>query len=414
MDTRIGGDWVVTDDRKYIWDGWLQLAELDALDSESGGRARLLKTYVWGLDIAGQSGGGGSAGGGSAGRDAAAGIGGLLAVYDTSGTTTGGDPTADDKMFFYCYDANGNVGQLVDWRDSAVTPAGANWAASRVVAAYEYDPYGGIVSETGSYAASNRWCFSTREFDAVTGLGHWPARVYEAKTGRWGSRDPLEERPHPLVYSFLNNAPVRHIDPLGQYTKHIDIAWTDPTPGSAKSGLFDEKCILDNLQTIVNACCALPPQCKCGVLVTIRQTTQVIPAGAKAPPGLSPSLFTEEVYDPARGKSRTRCGGFSVLVKLDRTAPHPNKSLASIDGPIVILNTDNLLGQLNSPQADLCVTYANVLAHEIGWHGIADERDINAPGDFRSTSGVPVDKLFDATTPGFGAACDAIKRKLRN
>ncbi len=220
VDTRIGGDWVVTDDRKYIWDGWLQLAELDALDTESGGRARLLKTYVWGLDIAGQSGGGGSAGGGSAvggsaGRDAAAGIGGLLAVYDTSGTTTGGDPTADDKMFYYCYDVNGNAGQLVDWRDAAVTPAGANWAASRVVAAYEYDPYGGIVSETGSYAASNRWRFSTREFDAVTGLGHWPVRVYEAKTGRWGSRDPIGESDHQNLFAFNSNSSIERADPLG-------------------------------------------------------------------------------------------------------------------------------------------------------------------------------------------------------
>ncbi len=212
--TRIGGDWIVTDARKYIWDGWLQLAELDALDTESGGRARLLKTYVWGLDIAGQSGGGGSAGGGSAGsgsagRDAAAGIGGLLAVYDTSGTTTGGDPTADDKMFYYCYDANGHVGQLVDWRDAAVTPAGANWAASRVVAAYEYDPYGGIVSETGSYATSNRWRFSTREFDAVTGMGHWADWYYSPRQGRRTSRQHPDEddgfascAPHMIVVSL--------------------------------------------------------------------------------------------------------------------------------------------------------------------------------------------------------------------
>lgn len=41
-------------------------------------------------------------------------------------------PTDDDKQYIYFYDANGNVGQLLDWIDAAVAPPSATWSASRI------------------------------------------------------------------------------------------------------------------------------------------------------------------------------------------------------------------------------------------------------------------------------------------
>lgn len=193
------GAWEVTPTEKtrYIWDGWLQLAELDALNLDAQSRPKLLKTYVWGLDLSGS-------------RDGAAGIGGLLAVADNRGTTS----TSDDVAAAYCYEANGNVTQLVDCRQTAVTPNSDAWGAARLVAAYEYDAYGNVVAESGAYAAANRWRFSTREFDFHTGLGAWPARVYDST--RWIARDPIAETDGPLIYRFLANAPLMYIDADGR------------------------------------------------------------------------------------------------------------------------------------------------------------------------------------------------------
>lgn len=61
-------------------------------------------------------------------RNAAGGIGGLLAVRDET-VATGAD-------YVFCYDANGNVGQVVDL--SAPT------AAASLVARHEYAPCGQI------------------------------------------------------------------------------------------------------------------------------------------------------------------------------------------------------------------------------------------------------------------------------
>lgn len=82
--------------------------ELDGLAQEnppSDTRPQVLRKYTWGLDLSGQSGSPSYNGVHSAG-----GIGGLLAVYDTLATHS----TSNDKAYFYCYDANGNVCQLVD------------------------------------------------------------------------------------------------------------------------------------------------------------------------------------------------------------------------------------------------------------------------------------------------------------
>ena len=232
--------WVQTGDTKVVWAGWLLLLELDGTDSDA-----VLRKYTWGLDVAGQNGQFNS-------LESAGGIGGLLAVYDTNGTTTGQNPTEDDKTYVYLYDANGNVGQLVDWSDipdweiKQLTSA-QDWHADRLVARYEYDPYGNVVGpdtdsdgdwtdDAGPYATVNPFRFSTKYWDDETGLGYWGYRYYSPTLGRWISRDPIEETgaalvhrvaaktlsvsPDPVgverhVYVYVKNAPTMYVDPCG-------------------------------------------------------------------------------------------------------------------------------------------------------------------------------------------------------
>jgi len=108
-----------------------------------------LTKFTSGLDLSGQSGNApyqspfreeaGSAWGGvsesPAGLHGAGGIGGLLAMVDTKGTST----EADDGHLIYFHDANGNIGQVMDVRPTSAY-------CGQAVAKYEYYPFGGNLS----------------------------------------------------------------------------------------------------------------------------------------------------------------------------------------------------------------------------------------------------------------------------
>lgn len=103
------------------------------------------------------------------------------------------------------YDANGNVGQIIDWL-----------SGGRIVAYYEYDPYGGKLVATGAYAASNPFRFSTKCFEAeldypgttADGLYHYGERrnhdviILEAAP----SEGSYESRRFGLTLSSLPNS----------------------------------------------------------------------------------------------------------------------------------------------------------------------------------------------------------------
>jgi hypothetical protein len=50
------GTWDVSYEVRYVWDGWLLLAELD-------GQGNVLRSYAWGPDLSGTIGGAGEIGG---------------------------------------------------------------------------------------------------------------------------------------------------------------------------------------------------------------------------------------------------------------------------------------------------------------------------------------------------------------
>ena len=143
---------------------------------ESG--AETVTRYVWGLDL-------------SQSVQGAGGIGGLL-LQDT-GTATR----------LYTYEANGNVGQLVDGTTGAV------------VAHYEYDPFGTTLTASGTAAAANPFRFSTKYTDDETTLVYYGYRFYSPTLGRWLTRDPLGEDGGINLYAMLENNLIDFIDFLG-------------------------------------------------------------------------------------------------------------------------------------------------------------------------------------------------------
>ena len=165
-------DAVISFERKFVYDGWNLLVELDENNA-------LVRSYVWGLDL-------------SESRHGAGGVGGLLAVRNSDGST-----------HFVSYNGNGNVACLVD----------ASTGESSAI--YEYGPFGEPLRASGPMAYANPFRFSTKYTDVGSGLLYYGFRYYDPQPGRWLSRDPLTEIGGLNVFAFVANSPLHQVDALG-------------------------------------------------------------------------------------------------------------------------------------------------------------------------------------------------------
>ena len=159
----------------YIYDGWNLVCELDANSSLAK-----VRSHVWGLDLSGTAQGAG-------------GVGGLLYTYDY----------AMSASYIPAYDALGNIYAMIKASDGSVA------------ASYEYDAYGKMLRETGTYAASNPHQFSTKYTDCETGLVYYGHRYYSPSLGRFINKDPIEEQGGLNLYAFCTNNGVNSWDYLG-------------------------------------------------------------------------------------------------------------------------------------------------------------------------------------------------------
>jgi RHS repeat-associated protein len=143
----------------------------------------------------------------------AGGIGGLLCASSGTGSA----------KRLYSYDANGNVGALLE-------------ADGTMVAHYEYDPYGKALVADGPAAKANPYRFSTKYSDDETSLYYYGYRYYSADVGRWVSRDPIAEKGGNNVYQMSYNNIINFIDADGRVPLWVTILLTFTT---SATGLVD-------------------------------------------------------------------------------------------------------------------------------------------------------------------------------
>ena len=134
--------------------------------------------YYWGKDLSGT-------------LQGAGGVGGLLYI------------TVDGTIFIPCYDNNCNITRYLD-------------SSGATVAQYTYDAFGNTISQSGPLADLFRHRFSTKYFDAETGLYYYGYRFYHPLLMRWLNRDPLEEEGGLNLYTICKNAPLFTLDLLGK------------------------------------------------------------------------------------------------------------------------------------------------------------------------------------------------------
>ena len=125
---------------RHVYDGVQCIADLD----EQG---EVVASYTWG-----------------------AGIDNLLAV------------TIGDAVYYPLTDVQGTIWGYVE-------------ADNSIVARFEYDAWGNILSATSSVPALavNRYRFQCREWSAATSLVNFRARWYDSVTGRWLSAKLLND-----------------------------------------------------------------------------------------------------------------------------------------------------------------------------------------------------------------------------
>ena len=166
MSTSLGG-------LTIFHDGWNLIEERVA---NTNGTASTIH-YYWGKDLSGT-------------LQGAGGVGGLLYL------------TADGAVYVPFYDNNGNIMRYLD-------------ANGSTVAQYTYDAFGNTISQSGPLADFFRHRFSTKYFDAETGLYYYGHRFYSPVLRRWLTRDPIEEDGGLNLYGFCGNNATMCVDPLG-------------------------------------------------------------------------------------------------------------------------------------------------------------------------------------------------------
>ena len=123
------------------------------------------------------------------------------------------------RLYYYLYDDLGSVIGM---------SAGGSGGIE-----YSYDAYGNLAAPQAA-TDTNRYLFSTKEFDRRSGLYYFGARYYDPEIGRWLTPDPLGFVNGPNMYAYVDNNPINEIDPYGLFSWNR--GWREAIKGVVKGG----------------------------------------------------------------------------------------------------------------------------------------------------------------------------------
>jgi RHS repeat-associated protein len=219
VSTNNGSSYVAQYTNRFAYDRWNLIATLNP-------QLAILNSFAWGLDLSGS-------------QQGAGGVSGLLLVRSVELGVTN----------YVAHDGNGNVAALVNVANGGVT------------AQYEYGPFGELLRVTGVSAKANPFRFSTKYQDDESDFLYYGYRSYNPDTGRWLSRDPIEERGGKNIYEFVANSPIRFYDKLGLqlgFSGFGEIDWRHSQPwdsATIANSLCPFKCNGKAYNPITECCC---------------------------------------------------------------------------------------------------------------------------------------------------------------
>ena len=89
-------------------------------------------------------------------------------------------------------------------------------------------PFGEVIRATGPMAKANPCRFSTKYQDDETDLLYYDYRYLNTSTGRWLSRDPMQEDGGLSLYAFVCNDSVDFLDLFGLVDYKFEVVTGDP------------------------------------------------------------------------------------------------------------------------------------------------------------------------------------------
>ncbi len=120
--------------------------------------------------------------------------------------------------YTYAVDGTRNikrVGDVVRMLDSTGT----------IVASYEYDPFGNILSATGTMVEANPLRYRGYYYDRETGFYYLNSRYYDPKIGRFINADSYVSTGQGIVgynmFAYCGNNPVNMSDPMGNSASEL-------------------------------------------------------------------------------------------------------------------------------------------------------------------------------------------------
>ena len=115
-------------------------------------------------------------------------------------------------VYYYVTNLQGDVMRVVN-------------ASGTVVASYDYDPYGKVLSATGTLANVNPLRYRGYVYDQETGFYYLNSRYYDPAVGRFINSDEYASTGQGLLgnnmYAYCQNNPVKHIDSQGTFINTI-------------------------------------------------------------------------------------------------------------------------------------------------------------------------------------------------
>ena len=112
----------------------------------------------------------------------------------------------NQTYYYYVTNLQGDVIGIVD-------------ANGNTVASYEYDPYGDVISATGSLAETNPMRYRGYYYDTETGLYYVSSRYYDPEIGRFINADSLVSTGQGILgnnmFAYCLNNPVNYVDKNG-------------------------------------------------------------------------------------------------------------------------------------------------------------------------------------------------------
>ena len=93
------------------------------------------------------------------------------------------------------------------------------------VAAYTYDAWGNVLSQSGDFATINPFRYRSYYYDTETGFYYLQSRYYDPAIGRFVSADSFASTGQSFLgynmFAYCNNDPINHVDPTGAFLENL-------------------------------------------------------------------------------------------------------------------------------------------------------------------------------------------------